>query len=52
MKKIAETIYTPFQNGHFFYLFLPCPATFEKQFSKENDVMLELCNKSNRYLEL
>jgi hypothetical protein len=28
---LAETIYTPFQNGHF----LP-PATFGKQFTEEN----------------
>ena len=34
-EKIAETIYTPFHNGHV-YLFWPCAATCGKQFSEEN----------------
>jgi hypothetical protein len=40
---IAETIYIPFHNGHF-YLFWPCAATCGKQFSEENS-----CNQISNW---
>ena len=51
--KIAETIYTPFQKGLFFYLFWLCPAIFgifHIKMKKKNHPCQPYLSYSSKYL--